>query len=234
MSTTTHRLLTLWRLRAIERFRPATAAGSAPMHYVLGPTGAAVLAARRGKTVAQFGYRIDRALAISHSDKLTHLIGANAIFTALAHYGRTHPGAELTTWWSERRCQAAWGKIARPDGYGRWRHNHRQIDFFLEYDTGTEPIHRLLAKIGDYGSLAQMTGITDTPILFTLPGTLREDHLHARITTGIPLVATTTPEALQAAGGPAGPAWRPDSGHGADGVRRRLIDLAPDITGDLR
>jgi hypothetical protein len=235
LSTATHRLLTLWRLRALERFRPATAAGSAPMHYVLGPAGAAVLAGRRSVSVAEFGYRIDRTLAIAHSDKLAHLVGCNAVFTALAAHARTHPTCELAVWWSERRCRAVWGKITRPDGYGRWRQDGREVDFFLEYDTGTEPLHRLATKISGYSSLVEMTGIADTPVLFALPGSLREDHLHARITTPTPLVATTTPEALQAAGGPAGAAWRPT---GADLGRRRLIDLSTDLhtdgKGDLR
>ena len=224
ISTTTHRLLALWRLRAIERFRPAVTTGSAPLHYVLGPAGAAVLAARRGISVAEFGYRLDRAVALAYSDKLTHLVGSNSVFTALAHHARTHPESVLVTWWSERRCRSMWGKYARPDGYGRWRHDGRETDFFLEYDTGSEVIQRLLSKIGDYNALAEMTGIPDTPVLFALPNTSREDHLHARLDLGIPLVATTTPEALQTANGPAGPAWRPIGSPHTD--RRQLSDLA--------
>ena len=226
ISTTTHRLLALWRLRALERFRPAMATGSAPLHYVLGPAGAAVLAARRGQNLATFGYRLDRALALAHSDKLHHLVGTNGIFTALAHHARTHPGTRLLVWWSERRCQATWGKYARPDGYGRWHQDGHDVDFFCEYDTGTEPLARLLAKIGDYTALAEMTGITDTPVLFVLPGPTREDHIHSRLTaSGLP-IATTTPHALHTAEGPAGPAWRIPS----NSPRRRLTDLAPTTT----
>ncbi|GAB2841716.1 hypothetical protein GCM10027176_51940 [Actinoallomurus bryophytorum] len=230
VSTTTHRLLALWRLRALERFRPAMATGSAPLHYVLGPTGAAVLAARRGQTVAAFGYRLDRALALAHSDKLHHLVGANDLFTALAHHARTHPATRLLTWWPERRCQATWGKYTRPDGYGRWHEHGHETDFFCEYDTGTEPLPRLLAKIGDYTALAELTGITDTPVLFALPNTAREDHLHTRLNPAGPLIATTTPHALLAANGPAGPAWRTPG----TSARRRLTDLtttAPTMAG---
>lgn len=221
ISTTTHRLLKLWRLQALERFRPPTETGSAPMHYVLGPAGAAILAQRHNTTTAQLGYRLDRALAIAHSDKLAHLVGSNGIFTALTAHARTTPGSELVTWWSERQCAQAWGKTVRPDGYGRWREADREIDFFTEYDTGTEPLHRLEAKIADYAALAEMTGITETLVLFTLPGPTREDHALARIPASMPLVATTTPEALEAAGGPAGPAWRTAAGR----ARRRLIGL---------
>jgi hypothetical protein len=238
ISAATHRMLTLWRLRAVERFRPAVAAGSAPLHYVLGPAGAAILAERRHLSTAQFGYRLDRALALAASDKLAHLVGSNGIFTALAAHARAHPGAELDAWWSERRCAQVWGKIVRPDGYGRWQHDGRATDFFTEYDTGTEPLHRLLAKIGDYQTLAEMTGITHTPVLFVLPGPTREQHLHARtaLRPGGPdgvLVATTTPQALRDAGGPAGGAWQPLPAHDPahlHTVRRRLIDLTTPAT----
>jgi hypothetical protein len=209
ISATTHRMLTLWRLRAVERFRPAMAAGSAPLHYVLGPAGAAILAQRRDTTAAQLGYRLEAAMAVAHSDKLGHLVGSNGLFTALAAHARTCPGTEVAVWWSERRCATVWGQYARPDGYGRWRHNDHVVDFFTEWDTGTEPLHRLLAKIGDYTALAEMTAITGTPVLFALPNSAREQHLHARIEASTPLIATTTPQALTAAGGPAGPAWLP-------------------------
>jgi hypothetical protein len=240
ISAATHRMLTLWRLRAVERFRPAVPAGSAPWHYVLGPAGAIILAEHRHLTAAQFGYRLDQALAVAHSDKLTHLVGTNELFTALTAHARSHPGAALEVWWSEQRCHQAWGKIVRPDGYGRWREGDQRIDFFLEYDTGTEPLHRLLAKIADYQALAEMTGLTHTPVLFALPNPAREQHLHTRTTptassgpsgSAGPVVATTTPQALQAAGGPAGPAWHPlpTTSHPHQ-ARRRLINLTtPDI-----
>ena len=40
-------------------------------------------------------------------------------------------------------------------------------DFFLEYDTGTEPLSRVTAKLAGYAALAARTGIT-TPVLFWL------------------------------------------------------------------
>jgi hypothetical protein len=228
-SAATHRMLALWHLRAVERFRPFLVAGSAPLHYVLGPAGAAVLAAARGLTVADYGYRADQALAIAHARTLTHQIGVNDIFADLIAHARTHPGAALDVWWPEHRCARTWGKIVRPDGYGRWHEHGRRVDFFVEYDTGSEPLHRLTRKIGDYAELADITGITTTPVLFFLPNPAREQHLHGlALTTGSPPIATTNTGTLAACGGPAGPAWqpiRPTSAGGTRGDRVALADL---------
>jgi protein involved in plasmid replication-relaxation len=227
ISAATHRMLTLWRLRAVERFRPAVPAGSSPWHYVLGPAGASILAHHHGMTTAQFGYRLDHTLALAHSDKLAHLVGTNGLFTALAAHARAHSGAALEEWWPEQRCQHAWGKIVRPDGYGRWREHARRIDFFVEYDTGTQPLHRLLTKIADYTALAEMTAITTTPVLFALPNPTREQHLHTRASTtaAIPLVATTNQHTLDNLGGPGATTWLPLTSRSQTRTRMRLVDL---------
>jgi hypothetical protein len=229
-SAATHRMLALWQLRAVERFRPFLVAGSAPLHYVLGPAGAAVLAAARGQTVASYRYRADQALAIAHSRTLTHQIGVNDIFTDLIAHARTHPEAALEAWWPEHRCARTWGKTVRPDGYGRWHEHGHQVDFFVEYDTGSEPLHRLTHKIGDYTELADITGITTTPVLFILPNPVRERHLHGlALTTSGPPIATTNTDTLATCGGPAGPAWQPIRPTSADGTRGDRVALA-DLT----
>src|SRR5579875_1115892 len=168
----TARLLTLYQLRAIDRFRPLVPAGSAPLYFVLDEAGAAVLAAEDGITPAELGYRRDRALAIALSPQLGHACGANGVFTALAATARHTPGTRLDCWWSERRCAALWGGTARPDGYGRWHApapggGITSTDFFLEYDTGTENLTRLITKLAGYATLAARTHIT-TPVLFWL------------------------------------------------------------------
>ncbi|HEY7146964.1 MAG TPA: replication-relaxation family protein [Streptosporangiaceae bacterium] len=232
----TARLLTLYQLRAIDRFRPLTPTGSAPWHFVLDDAGACLLAAEDGITPAQLGYRRDRALAIALSAQLTHATGTNSVFCALAAQGRQAGNAALTCWWSERRCAALWGDLARPDGYGQWAQNTPAgpavTDFFLEYDTGTENLHRVAAKLTGYRDLAARTGIT-TPVLFWLPTARREAGLRALLAAtapsgpaaqpsgtapGVP-VATTTPEAAASGAGPAGPAWLPG---GQPGPRLRL------------
>ncbi len=235
----TARLATLYQYRAVDRFRPLAASGSAPLHFILDDAGAAVLAAEDGTTPAALGYRRDRAAAIALSPRLGHTTGANGFFTALAAAARTsHSRHKLECWWSERRCAAIWGDLARPDGYGRWReqppgHPSVVADFFLEYDTGSEDLPRLITKLAGYAALAARTGIA-TPVLFWLPSLRREAALRARLAGpaphGIPGAASAAqipgvPVATSApgAGGPAGAAWLRA---GTTGPRLRLVQLA--------
>lgn len=217
--TARHRMLVLWRLRAVDRVQPFTATGSAPMHYVIGDAGAAILAAARGLTPAEAGYRRDRALAIFASPQLAHTVGANGVMTALVAAARTRPDCTLTAWWPERRCDQQWGRHARPDAYGRWRENGHDTDFFLEYDTGSEPTARVAAKLRGYAALAAATGIT-TPVLFWFPTPARESSVRAALTGSTIPAATATPAAGP---GPAGSVWLPV---GAGGHRVPLTCLA--------
>jgi len=211
---------------------------------VLDEPGAAVLAAEDGIPTAELGYRRDRALAIALSAQLAHTTGANGFFTALAAAARASSGqAALGCWWSERRCAAVWGDLARPDGYGRWReqlpgHAAVTADFFLEFDNGTENLRRLTAKLAGYRNLAARTGIP-TPVLFWLPTARREAALRARLAgppphgtpsaasaaaiPGVP-VATAAPGTAPGGPGPAGAAWLPAA---SPGPRLRLAQLAP-------
>jgi hypothetical protein len=233
----TARLLTLYQLRALDRFRPLTPAGSAPLHFVLDEAGAAVLAAEDGITTSELGYRRDRALSIALSPQLAHATGANGVFTALAAAARHAPGTGLDCWWSERRCGALWGDTARPDGYGRWHApapggSIASTDFFLEYDTGTEALPRLTGKLAGYAALAARTAIT-TPVLFWLQSARREAALRTRLAAlppggvqaasaaALPGVPVATASA-DAPGGPAGAAWLPA---GSSGPRLPLSGL---------
>jgi hypothetical protein len=240
--TCTARMAALYRYRAVDQFRPLATTGSSPLHFILDEAGAQLLAAEDGITTADLGYRRDRATAIALSPRLAHDVGANGVFTALAAAARASGGqAALDCWWSERRCAAAWGDHARPDGYARWREQRTGqrpavTDFFLEYDTGTEPLTRLIAKLAGYAALAARTGIT-TPVLFWLPSPRREAALHARLAgppppgtrdaataaqiPGVP-VATAAPGTSPE--GPAEAAWLPA---GIPGPRRRLAQFAP-------
>jgi hypothetical protein len=206
LSTGAHRMQHLWWLRAVDRVQPFTATGSAPMHYVLGDGGAAVLAAEHGITAAELGYRRDRALATFHSVKLAHTVGINGIFTALVAHARANRGSVLDEWWPEHRCAAIWGDLIRPDGYGRWRDHGAETDFFLEYDTGSETTGRVAAKLPGYADLTDATGIT-TPVLFWFPAPGREAGVRAAF--GDTPVPVATAAARHGDLDPAGPVWLP-------------------------
>src|SRR5262249_48352953 len=90
----------------------------------------------------------------------------------------------LTTWWSPARCATYFGDIVRPDGYGRWTQNNTTIEWFLEYDFGTETLTRLADKLHDYHQLALRTTVT-TPLLIWLPTTRRDTTARHALTTAL-------------------------------------------------
>ncbi|WP_268258357.1 replication-relaxation family protein [Parafrankia discariae] len=180
------RLATLHRLQTVDRMRPyyGQGRGTGPYHYMLGPVGAAILAAGRGQSVADLGYRRDKLHAWVSSPRLGHLVGVNAVFTAWVYASRTRPDNEgLTVWWSERRAAALWRQWIRPDGYGTWQAGQRRLDFFVEFDTGTESLSQIARKIPGYTRLAASSGLT-SPVLIWLPvhlpgtGTARPARRH--------------------------------------------------------
>jgi Replication-relaxation len=229
-----HRLRQLTDAQVLARFRPRTrhGEGSAPYHYVLGPLGAAVLAAEEETDMNRVVYRQDKALAVAHSQHLAHLVGVNGVFATLirvrpprASSGRHKggPGGPGGVVRSERRCADHWGRLVRPDGYGRWREGDREVEFFLEYDRGTEPLERLTGKLHAYSQLAHATRAT--PMLFWLPTAGREATVRQALTNqtrwaAVPFPIATGNRALDR--GPAEQAWLP-IGH--TWPRRRLIDL---------
>jgi Replication-relaxation len=226
-------MLRLAGLGAVERFRPllAPGAGTAPLHYTLGQAGAHVVAADHGIPVADLGYRRDRVLAWALSRQLGHLLGVNGFFTALAAAARHHPAAELVTWWPERQCVKTWAPYIRPDGFGRWHEGGQHgvgVDFFLEYDTGTErPVKKVADKLTGYARLAAADGFT-TPVLIVTSSPRREANLQAAIgTPPIPVFTATTDAIADGPMGPAGPIWLPAGHQHAMGAPRlRLIALS--------
>lgn len=170
----------------LDGFRPLRTYGhgSHPVHLVLGPVGAHVLAAEVGVTVTDLGYRgRTRALTIAHRLSLGHDIGVSDLVCDLA----TTPGVVVARWWSARRCGRYFGHHTRPDAYltltthpdhtytaagagagagvGGW------WEMFLEYDTGSENLSQLASKVASYHALAEYTGVvTPVGVWFTRPG----------------------------------------------------------------
>ena len=193
---TQRRLRALLGLRVVDRFRPQRPdGGSWPYHWLLAQLGTDVVAAQRGEPVPRRDAARQRRWQLTSRANLPHLLGVNDFFTRLAAHARTHPDARLQRWWSAARCQqagvfvtAAPGDLVdatalayrprvRPDGHGIFTDRHGTTAFFLEYDTGTEPLARLVDKVDGYHQLARVTGNL-WPVLFWLPNTARERHLH--------------------------------------------------------
>ncbi|MDT8916059.1 replication-relaxation family protein [Amycolatopsis sp. PS_44_ISF1] len=238
--STRQRLRDLYLWRAVSRFQPFRQLGSAPMHYVLGPAGAAVLAAEHGLEVKELGYRHDRAMGIAHNQRLAHTVGVNDFFTSLIARTRHNPRAEaVVAWWSESRCARHFGDLVIPDGYGRWhtryRGGAREAEWFLEFDTGTESLTKVGRKLTGYARLAESTGIA-TPVLLWLPSARREAgartalaRVHADLDDprAVP-VATAAADLLDPAAphpSPADAVWLPLTSARA-GPRYTLSDLA--------
>jgi hypothetical protein len=240
------RLRELYLWSVVDRFQPFITVGTAPMHYVLAPAGAAVLAAEDGLDIKEMGYRHDRVFGIAHNLRLAHLVGVNEWFTALvdrARHSDPDEHAALGAWWSETRCTRHFGDLIKPDAYGRWRHHDREIEFFLEYDFGTEALGKLAGKLSGYAALADATGIT-TPVLVWLPTARREAAARRQLhrawqalddPRAVP-VATTAAELLNADAvhpSPADAVWLPLDSTGGTAARQelhRLLDAWPHLS----
>jgi hypothetical protein len=148
-----------------------------------------------------------RHARVLSSSNLDHLLGVNEFFIRLLAHARHHDGARLARWWSERVTAGAFGQRINPDGLGVWTTATSRTGFFLEYDTGTESLPRLLNKLPAYRRL-HADGGPGYPILFVLHSRAREQHLHRKLAEGVApavAVATTSPESGH---DPAAQVWR--------------------------
>jgi hypothetical protein len=220
LDTAEDRLRTLTHLQVLDRFRPRRDTGSAPYHYVLGPLGAAVLAAERDITVTELGYRRATTLAIAHHPRLTELVAANGLFCTLAGHARRHPHTELAVWLSQRDCQAKWGQVIQAHGFGRWRDHHSEVSFFLHHHPQQQPIKTMISVLAGYDLLAQAAPQLATNLLLVwLSHVDQEATLHRLVPPRPYVVATATPHD---GADPAEAIWWPLS---STGSRRRLADL---------
>jgi len=219
--TLQQRLTTLVTLKVVDRFRPhqPVGAGSAPYHYLLGETGAAVLATNGTTTVEGLGRDRTRVLGLAHANgRLSHLLGVNTLLAQLTHAARQQPALRLVCWWPAGRCQARWGPLITPDAYARWRDPDGEVDFFLHHTSAPSAPDQPAFLLEGYNDLAVATGIT-TPVLLHADDPDREAQLRDRLTGRQLLVpvATSNP----ACGPPADAVWLPTRSP-ADGRRYRL------------
>ncbi|MFF5293007.1 replication-relaxation family protein [Paractinoplanes globisporus] len=215
-----NRLNTLHERDILDRFRHYQRPGSQSWRWTLGPVGAALIAAARGNPLPRPSAVRDATARLAMSPTLTHLLTVNGFFTSLTRHTRADPGTRLARWWNEARCRDAVGAIVRPDGHGILTTGGYTVPFWLEADLGTETLTRVTGKLAGYAALPPARAY---PVLFWLPTTARETHLHAHLTrNGLPdalIVAT----AVADTGDLAGPVWWVA---GYDGGRVRLANLA--------
>lgn len=210
------RLLDLLAAGVVDRFRPYREGwGSHPWHWVLGPLGAGVMAAERGEhaETATRRWRGERTLAYSSGRRLAHLVGVNEFFVSLSAHARRHADATVVDWltqaeatkWSEDRVD--------PDAFGEWQEGQRRLEFFVEYDRGTEALSRLVGKLACYERF-EAEREASAWVLFAFTSARREQSARAA------LVGSTVPVATAALVGGAEPqeaVWLP-----LDGAERRL------------
>lgn len=224
--TARHRLSVLVEVGALRRFRPHREVGSAPWHYLLGPVGAVLLGVEDGDERKWLtAVRADRQIALERSQRLAHLTGVNGFFAALAAHARQAGDAtSLATWLNEIAAREwlftrlpqgrSYLDVPNPDGLGVWAEDGHETTFLFEYDTGSEHLPQLTAKLPGYGNLAEAfngAGLTLPLLLFCFPAPRRELSARRAI-TGSPdtpalRIATTSTDPGHAS--PAGPVWLP-------------------------
>ncbi|WP_052395529.1 replication-relaxation family protein [Kutzneria sp. 744] len=194
-----HRLVRLFRAHLLDRFRrPGWDGTITSWRYALGPLGGALVAAMRGTTPPRPGVMRQRLLRLAAHPALEHLLGINSFFASLTAHAATEPGSNLVAWLSERQATDACSTLARPDGLGVWHHPHGRVVFCLEYDTGSEPLTQVTAKLPGYLDLALAGGPHLTPhneqqtdnaapigfwLLLHLHSAQREAHLRTHLAT---------------------------------------------------
>jgi hypothetical protein len=208
-TTAAHRLAKLRALGLLDRFhRPAPGAWFTPWHWVIGPLGAQITAATAGTSAPTPQTLRARHAALANSTKLTHLLGVNQFFIDLHVHTRHHPDTTLVRWWSEAETAERFHGLIHPDGHALWRHGDTLIGVFVEHDTGSEPLHRVVGKLAAYDQLAANGG-PRYPILFWLPNHARETHLRHELTQHRAgrEQAVATAVATPGGPGPAGGVW---------------------------
>jgi Replication-relaxation len=111
------------------------------------------------------------------SQRLAHMTWANWFFVSLAAHARFSTlerddrgtaGGGLRMWLGEAGAgeyykSRLWYRdrhdaLPNPEGLGTWTEHGREVTFVLVYDTGTENMSRLAAKLESYGNLADDPG----------------------------------------------------------------------------
>ncbi|MCW6003724.1 replication-relaxation family protein [Micromonospora sp. CPCC 205371] len=211
--TCRHRLGELHGLGLLDRFRfarPAGGTGPDPYRWAPGHEGQQSQAAARADPEPTARASNQRIARLSANPNLTHLLTVNEFFVRLAEHARRQPHANLVRWWSEAATKAFQTKVMfNPDGHGLWTVGERTVGFWLEADTGSEPLTRVVAKLVSYRKIVRSGG-PRYPVLFWLASPIREEHLHRLLHTEYADVPTATATHDT---NPAEAVWLPGDGH---------------------
>ncbi|MFZ3555818.1 replication-relaxation family protein [Streptomyces sp. BH055] len=229
--STQRRLRTLHQHAVIDSFRPLVQSGSAPEHCTLGPAGAALLAAHAGLDTAATGWRPTSTGRIAYSPSLGHDIGTNDLITHLVAHHHTNPDTSLPLWLSERSCARRWGDIIRPDAYAHWHDGTHLLPFFLEYDTGSQPLARVEAKLTGYATFHTTTNSHPVLLIHTRTHS-RDQALRRRLATAarelnLPIATTSADFTTHT---PWGPWWTPLTPPGRRTTLTQLATHWPHLT----
>ncbi|MDE3721438.1 replication-relaxation family protein [Nocardiopsis sp. N85] len=226
--TVNQRMSQLRLYRLVAPFRPYTHAGTSPHHWVVDQLGAQLLAAQRQSEPAELDYRADHRMRVAHSLRLGHVLGLADTFVAFTLAARRTSSASLECWYSERESARRWGRHIRPDAYIQWNQDQTVLHAFVEYDTGTEPLTKVVRKMGGYTSLALESGLASIA-LFAVHSDRRAEHLLAKLSAESAAdprkvgAYVATHERLRARG-PDEAVWRAPGDPG--GPWLRLVDIA--------
>lgn len=230
--TCRNRLDKLRRLGYVDWFIPVRHGRRLPAHWVPGLLAARYVALSRGErppTPSAVRQLQDRLVASTH---LGHIDGTNQFGIDLLRHARSDSGCDLVRWWSGARIAAACGGRVRPDAHGVWRTGGHYTPWYLEWDSGTERLAVLTAKLAAYQRLREAGG-PGWPVLFWLPTSAREANLHRKLAAMAPLgveVATTAADRVAAvACGPTGAVWK----LAGNGRRRLTLSELPARVGDV-
>jgi hypothetical protein len=204
--TARRRLTALTSLGLIERTRANPAGpGASSYLYTLGTAGAELLAAERDQDLKALRYDRARTRRAALRPDLPHTLGCNTLMIRLATAHPAASGGQLVAWLGALSCLRRWGDAIRPDAYGHQTETTGTgagCGFFLEYDTGSESITQLAAKIRGYTRFAS-SHAGHHPILIHTSHPAREARLHALITethgiSPVPIATSTAADPHEA------------------------------------
>ncbi|SDL00574.1 Replication-relaxation [Glycomyces sambucus] len=194
------RAVTLVEMEVLARFRDDNRKA---YRYTLGYWGGGVHAWRQGESAPT---RAVVALAVHQlavSRKRGHLEGVNAFFARMHAESREAGGLTVGSWLCEDEAAGLFLGKVRPDGAGTLMGEGCSTPFFFEYDTGSEPLGYLAAKLDRYAAKQPVGGNRLVLLQIIRPGRERNFHDHLAGRRFPFLIATTS-----AGAGFLGACWR--------------------------